>query len=192
MRQFLAHRSKRYPTHQQAGFSLLEVLIAVVILSIGLLGVAALQAQSMRYNHQAYLRGQAVQLAYDMSDRMRANDSMIDSNGDTTSTASGVRTGAYDSSDASGNSVAAANNSCAEIFGTAAADCNVLQLAADDLFNWNATLAAALPNGLGTVCLDSTPATVACDGSGNHQIKVSWSELQGGVANIVRFELEYQ
>ncbi|HRQ64332.1 MAG TPA: type IV pilus modification protein PilV [Xanthomonadaceae bacterium] len=55
------------------GFSLLEVLIALVILSIGLLGVAGMQYASLRANHHAYLRSQATFLAYDIVDRMRAN-----------------------------------------------------------------------------------------------------------------------
>jgi type IV pilus assembly protein PilV len=57
----------------QRGVALLEVLIAVVILSIGLLGLASLQVNSLRFNHSAYLRSQATILAYDMADRMRAN-----------------------------------------------------------------------------------------------------------------------
>jgi type IV pilus assembly protein PilV len=55
------------------GFSLLEVLIALVVLSIGLLGIAALQANSLKANQSAYQRTQAIFLAYDMMDRMRAN-----------------------------------------------------------------------------------------------------------------------
>ncbi len=55
------------------GFSLLEVLISLIILSIGLLGLAALQATSLKANHGAYQRSQAIFLAYDMMDRMRAN-----------------------------------------------------------------------------------------------------------------------
>ncbi len=55
------------------GFTLLEVLIALLILSIGLLGIAALQANTLRLNHGAYQRTQAIFLAYDMMDRLRAN-----------------------------------------------------------------------------------------------------------------------
>ncbi len=55
------------------GFSLLEVLIAVVVLSIGLLGLAGLQANGLRGNYSAYLRSQATFYANDIIDRMRAN-----------------------------------------------------------------------------------------------------------------------
>ena len=56
-----------------SGFTLLEVMIALLILSIGLLGIAALQANSLKVNHGAYQRSQAIFLAYDMMDRLRAN-----------------------------------------------------------------------------------------------------------------------
>jgi len=55
------------------GFSLLEVLIALLVLAVGLLGIAALQGIALKTNHGAYLRSQATFLAYDMMDRMRAN-----------------------------------------------------------------------------------------------------------------------
>lgn len=55
------------------GFTLLEVLIALVILSIGLLGLAALQGIGIRSGQGAYLTSQASLLAYDMADRIRAN-----------------------------------------------------------------------------------------------------------------------
>jgi len=62
-------------THRQKqqGFTLLEVLIALLVLSIGLLGLAALQTTSLRSNQMASMRTTATQLAYDISDRLRAN-----------------------------------------------------------------------------------------------------------------------
>jgi type IV pilus assembly protein PilV len=55
------------------GFTLLEVMVALLILSIGLLGLAALQLTGMRYNTDAYARTQATLFAYDIIDRIRAN-----------------------------------------------------------------------------------------------------------------------
>lgn len=57
---------------KQTGSSLLEVLVAMVILAFGLLGLAGLQLNSVKSSHSAYLRSQATLLAYDMADRMRA------------------------------------------------------------------------------------------------------------------------
>lgn len=59
--------------HQSRGFSLIEVLVSVVILSFGLLGVAALQVNTMKNNQSSYQRTQAVMLSYFMFDVMRAN-----------------------------------------------------------------------------------------------------------------------
>ena len=57
----------------ESGFTLIEVMIAVLVLSIGLLGISALQALGLRSSYGAYLGSQATLLAYDMSDRIRAN-----------------------------------------------------------------------------------------------------------------------
>ena len=59
--------------NKNAGFTLIEVLIAMLVLAVGLLGLAGLQATSLRNNQSAYNRSQATQLAYDLADRMRAN-----------------------------------------------------------------------------------------------------------------------
>ena len=58
---------------QRQGFSLVEVLVSLVVLSIGLLGLAALQTRSLASTHNAALGSQATLLAGDISDRMRAN-----------------------------------------------------------------------------------------------------------------------
>ena len=55
------------------GFSLLEVLIALILFSLGILGVAALQANSLRLNYTAYEDTQATLLLGEMVDRLRAN-----------------------------------------------------------------------------------------------------------------------
>ncbi len=63
---------------KQQGFTLLEVLVSLVVLSIGLLGLAALQLQGLKYNHDAYVRTQGTFLAYDLIERMRANSANAD------------------------------------------------------------------------------------------------------------------
>lgn len=65
----------------QKGFSMIEMLVALLIFSIGLLGIASLQTRGQQFNHAAYLRTQATFLAYDIMDRMRANADTVDGNG---------------------------------------------------------------------------------------------------------------
>lgn len=57
----------------QHGMTLIEVLVTLVIISVGLLGVAALQLTSLKSNQESYVRSQAAMLAADLLDRMRAN-----------------------------------------------------------------------------------------------------------------------
>ena len=57
----------------QSGFSLIEVMVAVLVLSIGILGLAALQATALRNNQSALERSQGVVNTYSMVDAMRAN-----------------------------------------------------------------------------------------------------------------------
>ena len=115
---------------RQSGFTLLEVLVAILVLSIGLLGLAGLMASSIRNNHSAYQRTQATWLAYDMIDRMRVNRA---------------------------NSIASANNYNIAI-GTASSSSS--GLAGTDVTNWKTTLASALPAGDGSVAVDSTSRAV--------------------------------
>ncbi len=64
---------KRSNNRRQQGFSLIEVLVAMIVLSLGLLGLAALQINSLKFNQVAHLRSQASTLAYQMLDSMRAS-----------------------------------------------------------------------------------------------------------------------
>lgn len=59
--------------NQQSGFTLIEVLVALVVLAIGLLGLSSLQNQGLRFNRVAYLDSQATSLANDLLERIRVN-----------------------------------------------------------------------------------------------------------------------
>jgi len=77
----LIHLLQRFPTNRREspacqharGMTLIEVLVSLIVISVGLLGVAALQTVSLRNSQGSYLRTQATALADDMIDRMRAN-----------------------------------------------------------------------------------------------------------------------
>ncbi|MDD0999801.1 type IV pilus modification protein PilV [Pseudomonas sp. TNT2022 ID1044] len=59
--------------HAQDGMTLIEVLVALLILSVGLLGAAAFQLNALKYTDSARMTSQASFIAYDMMDRIRAN-----------------------------------------------------------------------------------------------------------------------
>ena len=140
-------RARRTLLRSSAGFTLVEVLIALIVLSIGLLGLAALQLQSLKHNTDAYFRTQATMLAYDIIDRMRANDGA-------------VKAGYY---------VASAPPSSAQTCGESAGGClSAEDLAAYDLTHWYESLGEALPP-------TSTPSSIAVNGN-RVTVTVRWNE----------------
>lgn len=112
----------------QSGFTLLEVLVAIIVISLGLLGLAGLQAATLRNNQIAYYRAIAVQQTYDMADRIRANQA-------------GVAAGVYDNLTA----IIPADPDCV------ANTCTAAEMAAADHSQWNNNNARMLPAGSGTV-----------------------------------------
>jgi len=122
---------------KNSGFTMIEVLVTLVILSIGLLGLTALQARSMASNHNAFLRSQATQYAYDMGDRMRSN-------------IAGARAGSYNNI-----SGIATDPACIT------AGCTPAQMATYDTFQWNTLLSQQLPAGRGTVTGDGTDFVIS-------------------------------
>ena len=160
-----------------AGFTLLEVLIAIVVVAFGLLGLAGLQVFALRNNISAAQRVTATALTADIVDRMKANFE-------------GVVAGNYNvtaSSGYSGPAVAA----CAQKSGT----CTPANLATTDLYEWKQRIAAALPGGDGRVCVDTTPAvpdpdvgggvpspaSPGCNGTGvnSYVVKIWWYDERG-------------
>lgn len=114
------------------GFALLEVLVALLVLSLGLLGLASLQAATVQFNHSAYLRSQATSLAYEIADRMRANrQAALD--------------GAYDGVDFS-------NPVCGAGGGATVAE--------RDIGAWRDNLSCTLPSGDGSIERDGRTVTI--------------------------------
>lgn len=113
----------------QSGFSILEIMVTLVVLSTGLLGVANLQVNALRGNQGAHLATLAAQQAQDMAERMNTNPK-------------GVGANLYDSLDA-GIPVASVN--------CQSASCTPAQLALFDHIRWNSANQALLPGGAGQV-----------------------------------------
>jgi type IV pilus assembly protein PilV len=125
------------------GVGLIEVLIAMVVLSVGLLGLAALQASALKLAHQADIRSQATFLAYEMADRMRANRDAAREDEYALPTFAAVE--------------------CDPTLVLSDAD----TLAERDLEEWRNTLACLLPQGQGRIVRDAEIVTigVSCNDS---------------------------
>ncbi|RFF31099.1 type IV pilus modification protein PilV [Wenzhouxiangella sediminis] len=70
----MGHRRHQFPA-RQGGTSMIEVLVTILVMSVGLLGLAALQGFSLQAGQSAYYRTQATNLAYEVTDFARVNRS---------------------------------------------------------------------------------------------------------------------
>lgn len=140
------------------GFTLLEVLIALLVFSIGLLGLAGLMVVSVKANNGAYLRTQASFLAQSMADRMRANTGKIDD-----------YAGTYDAS-------TAGTDSCVSVA------CGPDALVARDRAVWSQALIESLPpNATAEIACDGTTlGTPATSGAATYDglctMSITWTE----------------
>ena len=131
---------------KSAGFSLVEAMVSLIVISVGMIGIAALYGQGLSAGRTALSRTIAVNLASTMAENIRVNR---------------LGQAAY--------AGAAADNNC-DPAGGGGVDCTPAQMAAHDLFLWNADVAAQLPNGVGAVAfVDGTPP--------NYTITVTWDEV---------------
>ena len=141
--------------HQlSTGFTLLEILIAMLIVSIGLLGVATLQIRGQQFNQVSYFRTQATFLAYDLMDRIRVNFAM---------------NGADMASYAVDNlPPATLDSSCDE------APCDSAALRDYDLKNWLYYLDQTLPGKVANTPPEIKPLA---DGSKGYEIIIYWKNI---------------
>jgi type IV pilus assembly protein PilV len=118
---------------KQTGFALIEALIAVLVLSIGLIGLAALQTVSLKMSHGAYLRSQATMLASEIADSMRVNRG-----------AAASYAGTYAAVTCNSSNVRATSGT----------------IASADLGEWRNRLACLLPGGNAIIATSGTRATI--------------------------------
>jgi|SRR5581483_2616758 type IV pilus assembly protein PilV len=137
-----------------AGFTLIETLVTLAVLSIGLLGLAMLQVQGMKFTHESYLRTQATMLAYDIIDRMRANKT-------------GADAGNYGSQATPITAAPSTAENCADTSGGCA---STAALANYDLTRWYQLQGATLPPA-------STLSSISrIDATSTYTITIWWRE----------------
>lgn len=133
------------------GFTIVEVLVAMIILAIGVLGLGILQISSIQNTRGGQLRSQATILAYDIVDSMRAN-------------LPAVTAGNYNAA----NRVV--SNGATQCYGTAS-NCSVEEMANADIDRWRASLRLGLPpSGFGTLTTTDIGNTTLVN------VTVSWSD----------------
>ena len=143
------YKQMRSPTRPQQGFTLLEVLVALLLIAMWMLSTAGLQASSLKLMKASEFRAQAVQLASDLAERMEANPI-------------GANAGNYVFS----GTVSAVTN-------CATAACTPAQLAAFDLREWQGAVSAALPTATPTVTSSAAGNPIT------YTITISWTDRRG-------------
>ena len=169
----LPNRSR--PPSAAAGVSLLEVLIALFVFSVGMLGIGALSLTSFRATSNSLWSTRATLLVDDMADRIRANPAGRNN---------------YATANAANNG---ANNACQQVAGSTPAPCTPALMAADDLFRWNQALndpttglpdtnGAVLPDVVGSITVNpaTTPATVT--------VTVTWNDQAGPGSHAITLQ----
>jgi type IV pilus assembly protein PilV len=161
------------------GFTLIEVLISMVILAIGLLGLASLQGISLKNNQDAYLFSQANALAYEMSDRIKANKQGWNPAGTTVTIPTDAQL--------------AAVSSCTVGCNGAAASCTTAQMAAYDYCYWKQNAATKLSSGA-TAVITTSVGTAPCTGSAPSLcLTMTWSRTNQSLSdsmNTTNYQLE--
>jgi type IV pilus assembly protein PilV len=160
MRRLIAKCASR--THgraTQSGFALVESLIAVLLVSLGLMGVGQLILVSLREAAGALARTQAVFLVRDMMDRIRANPDALD---------------AYDCATYGG---LPAERGCTPS-GAPSAECSARDLAEDDLARWQALVRASLvlAPGMPTAANVSFVAAASASEPARYRVEISWQQ----------------
>jgi len=149
---------KRTTNTPQTGFTLIEVMVSLVVLAVGMLGIAAMYIESLRSGHMSVSYTNAVTLAADMADRIRANSLGIN---------------AYIGA-GNGNGTAGGNSNCVN----GVIDCTPAQLAVDDLFWWYEDVKNLMPVGR-----SATVAVVNNAPVDQYTITLSWPE-RGQIAPV--------
>ena len=152
--------------HRTGGFSMIEILVTVVILAVGMLGMAAIQLMSKRTNMESAQRTTATLLAADILERMRINASQLENYSSIVAVGADARTAPSKICSASGTS------------------CSAYELFEFDMYVWEqALMGASEVNTAGdklgglvnpTACILTNVAVGVTDRSGEYMVAIAW------------------
>lgn len=139
-----------YRLKRQTGTTLVEIMVSIVVIAIGLLGLASMQINALKFQQTASQRSEAVQASYDLADRMRVNfvytRPELYANERTANEAKYTSKSTYA---AGANSDHTAPNNCNRVVAQGA--CTSEQVAANDLADWQLNLKRRLAGGTGYI-----------------------------------------
>lgn len=172
--------TNHHKNRAQRGFSLLEVLVALFVLAIGLLGMALLQTTGLRFNTNSHSRGQATYFAYDIIDRMRANQAGFDA-------------GNYDIADgtAAQTAISAYGTCKAAACACESSACTAANMAKYDLGRWYENQDNLLPGAKTAATVDpaNNRATIVRNGN-SVDVTMHWYEQDPGQsANVLKTQV---
>jgi type IV pilus assembly protein PilV len=170
-----ARSARTVQARRSRGFSLLEVLISMIILSFGLLGMVGLQAAALQANRQARIQATAGSLAHELAEMMRGNKDV-----GLLATAGNPYLGQYAPTDA----LPGSPSYCLNVDPAATPCASAVAIANAQLTEWLTRVRAELPNARVEICVDSAPFDAnglprfGCVGTGagaTTVIKIGWS-----------------
>ncbi|MFS4550225.1 type IV pilus modification protein PilV [Comamonas testosteroni] len=158
------------------GFTLIEVLVAIVIFSFGLLGMVGMQAFALQANREARMQAQATSLARELAEMMRGNKQI--------SVKPAAADNPYLGEFAAGSLTLATPSYCMNVSNASAGCTTTKDVAAAQMTDWLARVDAVLPGARVSVCLDASPYTSngipqwTCNATGAGEIiyiKLGWT-----------------